>query len=86
MLGDIYSRYIISGIEETRNDTRDIIDRAIEVIVSQIRTEKEVEENNKKLTIWTTLYGDFNAHGLRQTPPIKVRKHKKPAFQFNMNY
>ena len=45
-----------------------------------------MEENNKKLSIWTTVYGDFNAHGLRQHPPIKIRKKRPDPFQFHMRY
>jgi hypothetical protein len=85
-LGDMYSKYHISGIQKNRDDTRDIVDRAINIIVSQIRDEYEREECNKKLTIWTTLYGDFNKHGLRAHPPIKVRKNTSERFQFHMRY
>ena len=85
-VGDIYSRYIQWDIDSNRDDIRDIVDRAIEIIVRQIRTEYETEEQNKKLTIWNTVYGDFNQVGLRQHPPIKVRHRRSDRMQFNMNY
>lgn len=85
-VGDIYSRYIQEGIESQRNDTRDIVDRAINIIVSQIRNEYEITENNRKLTVWNSLYGDFNKQGLRAHAPIKLRKKRVPQMMFMMNY
>ena len=48
--------------------------------------EYEIEENNKKLTIWSTLYGDFNREGLRAHPPIKIRNRRIDQMSINMNY
>ena len=45
-----------------------------------------MEENNRKLTIWTTVYGDFNQHGLQQHSKIKVRNKRPNPMEFNMNY
>lgn len=85
MTGDIYSRYIVPN-SQPENHVQNMIDQVIEIIVSDIRTNIGMEEYNKKLSVWTTVYGDFNAEGLRQHAPIKVR-HKRPApMQFNMNY
>lgn len=85
-VGDIYSRYIQEDIEPNRDDVRDIVDRTINIIVSQIRNEYEMRKNNNKLTIWNSLYGDFNKEGLRAHPPIKIRKRRSDRMQFNMNY
>ena len=85
-VGDIYSRYIQWDIDSHRDDVRDIVDRTIEIIVRQIRNEYETEENNKKLTIWNTVYGDFNQVGLRQHPPIKLRNRRSNRMMFNMKY
>ncbi len=85
-VGDIYSRYIQGETESHRNDVRDIVDRAINIIVNQITTEYEMITNNQKLTVWNTLYGDFNKEGLRAHPPIKIRKRRSERMQFNMNY
>jgi hypothetical protein len=84
-VGDIYTRYIIPTIEP-RNDVDEIINRTIEVIVSNIRGEYEMAENNSKLTIWNTILGDFNEHGLKQTPPIKLKLRSANRFEFHMKY
>ena len=75
-VGSIYSRYIQGEPESSRNDIRDIEDRSINIIVSQIRNEMIVAQNNKRLTIWNTLYGDFNKEGLRAHSNIKIRKRR----------
>jgi hypothetical protein len=85
-VGDIYSRYILPDINLNRNDYRDIIDRTIEVIVTYIRNEYEINESNQKLTVWNSLYGDFNKQGLRAHAPVKIRQNGPARFQFNMNY
>jgi hypothetical protein len=85
-VGDIYSRYTIMNSELWRNDAETIIDRTITLIFDYYRNEIGMEENNKQLTVWTTILGDFNKHGLRQTPPIKTQKRRPDPFLFNMNY
>lgn len=83
---DIYSRYIVPTGTTTQSYVQNMIDQVIEIIVSDIRNNLEMEENNRKLTIWTTVYGDFNEAGLLQHPPIKIRKRRPAPMQFNMNY
>lgn len=84
--GDIYTRYNIPTNKGPENYVQDMIDQVIEIIVSDVRTNLGMEEYNRTLTKWTTLYGDFNKHGLRQHSMIKTR-HKRPTpMQFNMNY
>ncbi len=85
-VGSIYSRYIQLEGEATRNDIRDIIDRTINVIVSGIRTEILMEQYNKKISVWSTLYGDFNSQKLRQHAPIKIRKKTPMLMAFNMKF
>jgi hypothetical protein len=63
-----------------------MINQTINLIVNDVKNNLETEENNKKLTIWTTVYGDFNEQGLRSHPPIKIRNKKPASMQFNMNY
>jgi hypothetical protein len=83
--GDIYGRYTIRD-DSNRDDYSYIIDKTISLLVGSIRTEMGMQEQNEKLTIWTTVLGDFNEHGLRQTPPIKLR-HKRPdTMLFHMKY
>jgi len=84
-VGDIFSRYQIVD-ESNRNDYRDMVQKTIEIAVSQVRTQLEMEENNNKLSIWNTVLGDFNENGLRSHAPIKIRNRKPDAMLFNMNY
>ena len=84
-IGDIYSRYIIPQATP-RNDIETINKQTIQVIVNMLRVQFETEENNKKLTVWNTVYGDFNKEGLRAHPPIKLRNRHPQYMAFNMNY
>lgn len=84
-VGDIHSRYIVGPIE-TRNDIKDINNQTINIIVSAIRDEVEMTENNKNLSTWVQIYGDFNKNGLRAHAPIKIRKRHPMYMAFNMNY
>ena len=84
--GDIYGRYNIPSGTTTESYVQDMIDQVIEVIVSNVRNEYETVENNSKLSIWTTVLGEFNDNGLRSYPPIKTRLRRPAPLQFNMNY
>ncbi|NBN98614.1 MAG: hypothetical protein EBV19_05150 [Flavobacteriia bacterium] len=84
-IGDIHTRYIIPQ-EQPRNDPREIVNQTINLIVNAIKTQVEVTENNKQLTIWNSLYGDFNEKGLRAHAPIKIRRRHPQYMAFNMNY
>lgn len=79
--GDIYGRYNIpkAGV---LNMVQRMIDLTIEVIVNDIKVNLGMEEWNKSLSVWTTVYGDFNAHGLRQHAPITSIRKKKPQSMF----
>lgn len=83
--GDIYTRFNFNGVGDA-NYPMQVIDIAINSMVNQIKTEFEANQCNNNLTIWTTVYGDFNEHGLRQHPPIKLNKRRSDRMQFNMNY
>jgi len=84
-IGDIYTRYVIPQ-NELRCDDRSIINQTINVIVRTIRDEIETTENNQKLSVWTTVLGDFNKEGLRSHAPIKIRRKHPQYMAFNMNY
>jgi hypothetical protein len=72
-VGDIYSRYNIpSG--ETEGYISNLVSQCIQAISSDTRNYLEMEEQNKKLSIWDTVLGDFNQHGLRAHAPIKIRE------------
>lgn len=71
--GDIYGRYNVPT-DTPENYVQDLIDQTIEVIVVDVKNNIGVDEANSKLSIWNTVYGDFNNCGLRQFPPIKIRE------------
>ncbi len=63
-----------------------IVEIVIQSITSQIRNLREMADCNNSLSIWNSLYGDFNPAGLRAHPKIKLREKRPATMQFNMNY
>tara|TARA_Y200000002_G_C22474381_1_gene576024 strand:- start:89 stop:652 length:564 start_codon:yes stop_codon:yes gene_type:complete len=88
-LGDIYSRFIIENPNE-KGLVQSIVERSMAVIVKTITNEYGMIENNKKLSIWTTVLGDFNKHGLNSFSQSQItgaiRKKRPQTMAFNMNY
>ena len=84
-LGDGYFMYNIPAAEP-RNDYETMKEMVIEMIFNNIKTEYEIDENNRKLTIWTSVLGDFNKHGLRQYTNLKINEKNINKVRFNMNY
>ena len=88
-LGDIYSRYTIENPNE-KGLVQSIVERSMAVIVKTITNEYGMIENNKKLSIWTTVLGDFNKHGLNSFSQSQItgaiRKKRPQTMAFNMNY
>jgi len=84
-VGSIYSRYNIA-VGDSDKYGKQIIEQTIEVISNQLRTQLEIEEANKKLSVWTTVLGSFNDHGLRGHDIIKISRKRPARMQFNMNY
>lgn len=84
-VGSIYDRYI-QNPEETRDDLRDMTDMCIEVIVANIRNEVEITQNNQNLSIWNSVLGNFNKHGLMPHDAIKLNKKRPSGCLINMNY
>lgn len=84
-LGDMYTIFQIPAAQP-RNDLKSINEQAVELIYSQLKNEYEIDENNKKLTIWTTVLGDFNEHGLRQYSSLRLNNKPINKLRFNMNY
>lgn len=82
---DIYGRYNIPG-EGVQNYVQRMIDETINIITADVKNNLGMEEHNKTLSIWTTILGDFNKHGLRSHPIIKIRERKPMAMMFQMNY
>lgn len=84
--GDIYGRFLVVD-DSKRDDYAYIIDKTISLLVQGIRDDLGMAEQNQKLTIWTTVLGDFNEHGLRQHPPLKINNGKRPdPMLFHMRY
>lgn len=83
--GDIYGKYTV--VDQTqRDDYSYIVDQTISLLVQGIRDDIGMAEQNQKLTIWTTVLGDFNEHGLRQYPPIKINNKRPDPMLFHMRY
>lgn len=84
--GDMYGKFLVVD-DSKRNDYAYIVDKTISLLVQGIRDDLGMAEQNQKLTIWTTVLGDFNEHGLRQHPPLKINNGKRPdPFLFHMRY
>lgn len=84
--GDIYGKFLVVD-DSKRDDYSYIVDKTISLLVQGIRDDLGMAEQNQKLTIWTTVLGDFNEHGLRQHPPLKINNGKRPdPMLFHMRY
>ena len=83
--GDIYSRYNIPKTGGGSYTAR-MIDEVINIITTDVKVNLGIEKCNENLSIWTTVLGDFNGHGLRQHPPIKLRERRPQPMAFQMNY
>lgn len=83
-IGDPHTNLLI-GSRGERNDVRDLNDRTISIIVSEIKTEYLTIQQNSKLSKWTTILGSHNAAGLQSysNSSIKLKRRKLPM-QFNM--
>jgi len=83
--GDIFSRYTIPS-DENHNAIDEMINQVVTIIVNDVKNHLETETTNSQLTVWTSVYGAFNEHGLRAHPPIKLREKRPQTMLFNMNY
>jgi len=83
--GDPMTRYSIPSLENP-NYVDALINQVIQVITSDVKNNLLTEQRNSKLTVWSTLLGDFNEYGLRQHSPIKIREKRPTPMLFNMNY
>ncbi len=84
-IGSIYGKHVATP-ESGDDIIRNMTDQTIEIIVTDVRDNLGMEECNKKLTIWTTVMGDFNDHSLRRHAPIKIQKKRPNPFEFHMHY
>jgi hypothetical protein len=83
--GDIYTRYNIPKARG-QNYVQRMIDEVINIITTDVKNNLGMEECNRNLSIWTTVLGDFNEHGLQSHSKIKLRENRPMPMQFFMNY
>jgi hypothetical protein len=83
--GAPYGRFMFDD-DCRRNDPAAIVTQTINFIVSAVKTDIEIQDANSKLTVWTTVLGDFNEHGIRRHPELKMRERRPDPMMFNMNY
>lgn len=83
--GDIFTRYVVPN-GQSEDYIQKMINQVIEIITNDVKVNLGMEEWNSKLSIWSTLYGDFNSQGLRQHPPIKILRKRPKPMAFHMNY
>jgi hypothetical protein len=62
-----------------------IINQVVEFIAENIKTEYEINANNKRYSAWSALYG-ANDVGLRAHSQIKLRNKRPIPFQFHMKF
>lgn len=75
-VGDIYSTFTMPQ-EQDVSILQTMIDRTINIIYSNVKTDILRERHNCQLSIWDTVLGPFNKHGLQSHPKIKL-KNKHP--------
>lgn len=83
--GDIFTRYSIPS-DENPNYIDEMINQVITIATDNVKNNLLTEQRNSQLTVWSSLYGDFNQQGLRQHAPIKTREKRPQPMQFHMNY
>jgi hypothetical protein len=84
--GDIFSRFTMPNGLNSDDYIQSLIDQTIEIIYADVKNNMEMEQYNKKLSVWTTVLGDFNDNQLRSYPPIKVLNKHPQYMAFFENY
>ena len=84
----VADKQIISVMDSIYSNTYRDIDKmtimTVGYIVDYVTSDIQTEEQNKKLSIWTTNFGPET--GLRQFSKIKIREKRPTPMIFNMNY
>lgn len=62
-----------------------VINQVVEFMTEHIKTEYEINANNKRFSAWSALYG-ANDVGLRAHSQIKLREKRPTPFQFHMKF
>ena len=76
VLDSFYSNY--------KRDPQVLIMMTISYIVDYIKSEYQMEAQNRSLNIWVTNYPESS--GIRQHAPIKLRNKRPTPFQFHYTY
>jgi len=93
-VGDIHTRYIIPGDGNFSGDfgrtspslsSNFILNQVVEFISDTIRSDYNINTNNKRFSVWHSLYG-ANDIGLRAHSTIKLREKRPMPFQFHMKF
>lgn len=79
---DILQKSIDSNVGLSSNY---IINQVVEYITENIKTEYQINANNKRYSAWSALYG-ANDVGLRAHSQIKLREKRPTPFQFHMKF
>lgn len=82
--GDPMTMYNTVSNEEA-NAVNALINQTINVIVGQVRSQLIMEQNNSRLTKWSTVLGTHNEHGLRSHSALKLRNRRPQPLMLNMS-
>jgi hypothetical protein len=83
--GDIMTRYNVMPVKPD-DYVKSIVEQTIEIIVADVTNNMEMVAHNNTLTVWTTVLGSFNPHGLQAHGPLKINHRHPNMMEFNMNY
>ena len=84
---DDHQRSVMGGgaVENVGLSSNYIINQVVEFMSEYIKSEYEINTNNKRFSAWSALYG-ANDGGLRAHSQIKVREKRPTPFQFHMKF
>jgi hypothetical protein len=85
VIGDIQTRLVVPA-EKPRDDIENMNSQVVTVIVNTILDEYETTVYNGRLSVWSTVYGDFNKEGLRAHSVIRKKENDYIKGVFSMNY
>ena len=81
--GDPITMYNVVS-DENANSVNALINQTVNVIVGQVRSQLIMEQNNSKLTKWSTVLGTHNEYGIRSHPVLKIRNKRPQPMMINM--
>ena len=81
--GCIYSKEIQTDIHDR---DKIIFNSSIKTIYNYYASQFRQDSYNKNLSIWNSVLGESNQHGLLPHPKIKLNNKRPNSMQFRMNY